>query len=590
MAFSDDFLLELRQRADIESVVSQYVNLKRKGRLLGGLCPFHNEKTPSFYVYPETQSYYCFGCGSGGDVITFTKNIENLDYVEAVKLLCEKTGMTLPQDNFDNGLSRRRTRMYEANREAARFFHDALFCEGGKPARDYCVERQLTRETVIKFGIGFAPDGWDNLKKHLNRKGFTDTELYEADLVKKSSKGTYFDTFRNRLVFPVIDLRGNVIAFSGRRLNEEDRAKYVNSADTLVYKKGREIFGLNFAKKSNEDKLILCEGNIDVVMLHQAGFNNAVAALGTALTEEQAHLISRYASEVFLCYDSDEAGQKAVKKALNIFSRTTLRVKVINMKGGKDPDEIIKKYGVERFRSLITGAYNDIEYKLSAERQKYDLTTTDGVSQYIRAAAGVLSRAASPIEADVYASKLAGEFSVNKEALLSEVQKAKRRAVKTEKTEAFREIQKKIDDPNALINKINPERRKHLRCAKAEETIIATLMNNPEFYRTLKNRVSAEDFVTTFNKNVYSVISSRLSEDKPIDISFLASSFSDDEISVIARIQADTGLLSNSLAECKDCINVIKSEKDKKKTQLPSEMSDKDFLNIFSVNETQDNT
>lgn len=293
MALSDDFLAQLHDKVDIESVISPYVQLKRKGKLLGGLCPFHNEKTPSFYVYPETQSYYCFGCGNGGDAITFVKNIENIDYMEAVRFLCEKYGIAMPEDNFDNGLSKKRTRMFEANREAARFYYKQLFEPQGKIAQDYCVERQLRRETVTLFGIGYAPDKWTALKDYLNSKGFTDVELYEADLVKKSQKGTYYDTFRNRLVFPIVDLRGNVLGFSGRRLNEEDRAKYVNSSDTLVYKKGNEIFGLNLAKKTRQDKLILCEGNIDVVMLHQAGFDNAVAALGTALTEEQAHILSR---------------------------------------------------------------------------------------------------------------------------------------------------------------------------------------------------------------------------------------------------------------------------------------------------------
>lgn len=237
MAFDDAFLSELRQRCDIESIVSSYVTLKRKGKLLGGLCPFHNEKTPSFYVYPETQSYYCFGCGNGGDVVTFIKNIENLDYVEAVKFLCDKCGMSLPEDNYDNGLSRRRMRMYEANREAARFYYKMLFSNEGKIAREYCNYRQLTKETVKKFGIGYAPEGWSALREHLNQLGFSDMELYEANLLGKSQKGNYYDRFVNRLMFPIIDVRGNVVAFSGRRLNEEDKAKYVNSADTLVYKR-----------------------------------------------------------------------------------------------------------------------------------------------------------------------------------------------------------------------------------------------------------------------------------------------------------------------------------------------------------------
>ena len=581
MAFSDDFLSELRQRCDIESIVSSYVSLKRKGKLLGGLCPFHNEKTPSFYVYPETQSYYCFGCGNGGDVVTFIKNIENLDYVEAVKFLCDKCGMSLPEDNNDNGLSRRRMRMYEANREAARFYYKMLFSEKGAIAREYCNYRQLTKDTVKKFGIGYAPDGWTALRDYLHAKGFSDTELYEANLLGKSQRGTYYDRFVNRLMFPIIDVRGNVIAFSGRRLNEEDKAKYVNSADTLVYKKGREIFALNYARKTDTDTLILCEGNIDVVMLHQAGFTNAVAALGTALTQEQAQVLSRYASEILLCYDSDEAGQKAVQKALGIFANTTLRTKVINMKGGKDPDEIIKKFGPERFRMLIENAANDTEYKLMRQRVKYDLSTPDGKVGFMQDAAKVLARVTSPIEVDVYASKLADELSVRKEAVLSEVAKNKRTLSRVKKTEQMKEIQKSLDNSKDVINRVNAQRRDNLHAAAAEETLIASLINNPSYYKQLKNEVSESDFVTDFNRKVFSVINERLSEGKPIDLSFLTPYFTDEEMSAVARIATLTQNLSNTAGECMDCIRVIKNEKSKTAYSKPSELSNEDFLNIF---------
>jgi len=581
MAFSDDFLSELRQRCDIESIVSSYVSLKRKGKLLGGLCPFHNEKTPSFYVYPETQSYYCFGCGNGGDVVTFIKNIENLDYVEAVKFLCDKCGMSLPEDNNDNGLSRRRMRMYEANREAARFYYKMLFSEKGAIAREYCNYRQLTKDTVKKFGIGYAPDGWTALRDYLHAKGFSDTELYEANLLGKSQRGTYYDRFVNRLMFPIIDVRGNVIAFSGRRLNEEDKAKYVNSADTLVYKKGREIFALNYARKTDTDTLILCEGNIDVVMLHQAGFTNAVAALGTALTQEQAQVLSRYASEILLCYDSDEAGQKAVQKALGIFANTTLRTKVINMKGGKDPDEIIKKFGPERFRMLIENAANDTEYKLMRQRVKYDLSAPDGKVGFMQDAAKVLARVTSPIEVDVYASKLADELSVRKEAVLSEVAKNKRTLSRVKKTEQMKEIQKSLDNSKDVINRVNAQRRDNLHAAAAEETLIASLINNPSYYKQLKNEVSESDFVTDFNRKVFSVISERLSEGKPIDLSFLTPYFTDEEMSAVARIATLTQNLSNTAGECMDCIRVIRDEKSKTAYSKPSELSDEDFLNIF---------
>lgn len=585
MALSDDFLQELHDRVDIESVISPYVTLKRKGKLLGGLCPFHNEKTPSFYVYPETQSYYCFGCGSGGDAITFIKNIENLDYIESVRFLCEKYGLSMPEDNYDNGLSKKRTRLFEANREAARYYYKQLFEPNGKIARDYCKKRQLTKDTVTLFGIGYASDSWDSLTNYLKSKGFTTEELIEADLAKKGRNGGCFDTFRNRLVFPIVDLRGNVLGFSGRRLNEEDRAKYVNSSDTLIYKKGREIFGLNLAKKTKADNLILCEGNIDVVMLHQAGFDNAVAALGTALTEDQAQLLSRYTGEILLCYDNDEAGAKAVEKALGIFARTTVHTKVIKMTGGKDPDEIIKNFGVARFKALIDGASNDIEYRLSEEMQKHDMLTSDGKVSFMRAAAKVLAALDSPIEVDVYASKLANELSVNKEAITSEIAKNRRKKKQSDRKEQFKEIQRSFNNPNDLVNKVNSERRNNLHAAKAEETVLATLMSNPSLYRKLSALISADDFVTPFNAKVYKTLCERLGEGKAVDITSLSSSFTSDELSVISSIIANKAqFITNSVDECEDCIAIIREDKKKAARKQPAEMTEEDFLNIFKNN------
>lgn len=587
MRLSDDFLQELHEKVDIENVISPYVQLKRKGKLLGGLCPFHNEKTPSFYVYPETQSYYCFGCGSGGDAITFVKNIENLDYMEAVKLLCERNGIQMPEDNYDNGLSRRKQRINEANREAARFYYSQLFEPHGKIAREYCAYRQLTKDTITKFGIGYAPDSWTGLKDYLNKKGFSDIELFEADLVKKSQKGSYYDTFRNRLMFPVIDLRGNVIAFSGRRLNEEDRAKYVNSSDTLVYKKGREIFGLNLAKKTKQQNLILCEGNIDVVMLHQAGFDNAVAALGTALTEEQAQVLSRYTSEILLCYDNDEAGHKAVNKALGIFSRTSVNAKVITMTGGKDPDEIIKKYGKERFIALIDGASNDVEYKLSLELHKYDIATADGRVNFVRSAAKILSEINSSIEVDIYATKLSNDLSVNKDAIMREISKNRQSYKRTRQKEKMVEIRQNISNPKDVINRVNASRQNNLHVAKAEEVLIATLINNPIFFKQIKEEISPEDFVTDFNKRVFSIIFERLGENKTIDISYFASVFTQDEISALSQIIASSQIISNSISECRDCIKVIIDEKHRHSGVKPSDMNEEDFLSIFNDDKSE---
>ena len=421
MAFDEAFLQELRSRADIESTISPYVTLKRRGRLLTGLCPFHNEKTPSFTVYPETQSYYCFGCGNGGDAVTFIKNIENLDYVEAVRYLADKVGLAVPQDNFNSDLYEKRRRMYEANRLAARFFHTVLYSEAGAQGLQYLHDRGLTDATIRKFGLGYAPKSWDALRNYMHTQGFTDLELYEANLLRmrvKNEKKHYYDAFVERVMFPVIDLRGNVLAFSGRAVTADAQRKYVNTSDTLIYKKGENIFALNFAKKSNTDALILCEGNMDVISLHQAGFDNAVAGLGTALTEQQAALLARYASEIYLCYDNDEAGQKAARKALALFSKTTLRVKVIRMQGGKDPDEIIKTFGAERFKSLLEGAANDVEYRLLRARDGLDVSTPDGKSRFLEAACAILATLKNPTQLDIYATRLCEELGVAKDAII----------------------------------------------------------------------------------------------------------------------------------------------------------------------------
>lgn len=582
MAISDDYIAELRRRADIETIISSYVNIKRNGKICRGLCPFHGEKTPSFTVYPDTQSFYCFGCGEGGDVIRFISSIENLDYVDSIKFLADKVGMDLPEDNsYDASLSKRRLRMYEANREAARFYSKQLFGKDGKAAVDYCQNRRLTKETVIKFGIGYALDSWTSLKEHLNSKGFTDYELFEANLLKKTSKGSYIDTFRHRLVFPIIDLRGNVLGFSGRRLREEDRGKYVNTSDTLVYKKGNEVFALNFARKSGKDSLILCEGNIDVVMLHQAGFTNAVAGLGTALTSEQAHLMSRYASEIFICYDNDEAGGKATARALEVLSKTNAKIRVLKLSGGKDPDEIIKNYGVERFRSIIDGAANEIEYKLLSEREKLDLSTDDGKRRYLRAAVPILAEL-SPIELDIYASRLASELSVAKSAITDEVKRSGRQRQITRKKQEFKTVVKADD----ILDKLNPERSDNFKAARAEESLIALILANPDFLKIADKQIAADGFVTAFNGRIYKTLTDRLREGKSAEISFLYGEIIDDEIKAIAKIQTLSQVQQNTQEECEDCIKTIIEEKNKKaKSAVGKEnISDDDFLNFFKNN------
>lgn len=584
MALSDDFLIELRSRADIESTISSYVNLKRAGRISKGLCPFHGEKTASFTVYPDTQSYYCFGCGNGGDVITFIKNIENLDYIDAVRFLADRVGLDVPdENNYDSTMNKRRLRMLEANREAARFFHKCLQTQDGAIGYRYFKERGLTDETIVRFGLGFAPDSFFALTNYLIGKGFTKEELVFANLARRSQKNpdNIYDNFRNRVMFPIIDVKGNVIAFGGRVM-DDSKPKYLNTSDTLVYKKSMGVFALNLAKKSGKDSLILCEGYMDVIALHQAGFTNAVAGLGTALTSEQAQLLSRYASEILISYDADEAGQKAAARALQIFKKTNAKIKILRLSGGKDPDEIIKNYGVEKMKAIITGAANEIEFALLREQGKYDLASDDGKRQYLQAAIKVLS-AVGPIELEIYASRIADELSVSKDVIITEAKRqAKRNTVVQQKRE-FTEIQRQED----ILDKLNPQRKKYYRGAKAEEMLIAFLMANPEFLNDTDKRISSEDFVTDFNGRIYKAVTDRIRQGKSHEISFLYGELTEDEINAVAKIQTISHTLKNTFAECEDCISVILNEKNKKKLKSVDvdTITDEDFLKFFKNNQ-----
>lgn len=580
MALSDDFLQELRNRADIESTISSYVNLKRAGRISKGLCPFHGEKTASFTVYPDTQSYYCFGCGNGGDVITFIKNIENLDYIDAVRFLADRVGLDMPDENsYDSTMNKRRLRMLEANREAARFFHNVLKTNDGTVGYRYFKDRGLTDDTIRKFGLGFAPDSFNALTNYLMNKGYTKDELVYANLAKRSQKNPdiIYDNFRNRVMFPIIDVKGNVIAFGGRVM-DDSKPKYLNTSDTLVYKKSMGVFALNLAKKSGKDSLILCEGYMDVIALHQAGFTNAVAGLGTALTGEQAHLLSRYASEILISYDADEAGQKAAARALTIFKSTNAKIKILRLSGGKDPDEIIKNYGVEKMKAIITGAANEVEFALLREHSKYDLASDDGKRQYLQAAVKVLSGVGA-IELEIYASRLSNELSVAKDVIIAEAKRQAKRNTVVERKKEFTQIQRQED----ILDKLNSQRKNYYRSAKAEEMLIALVMANPEFLKGIDEKISYEDFVTDFNKRIFKAVTDRLRQGKSAEISFLYGELTEDEISAVAKIQTISHTLKNTMAECHDCINVILNEKNKKslKDVDVENISDEDFLKFF---------
>ena len=581
MAINDEFLSELKMRTDITDLVSSYVSLdsRRQGRTHKGLCPFHNEKTPSFMVYEDTQSFYCFGCGAGGDAITFTMKIENLDYVEAVKFLADRAGLSLPEDNYDDSLHQKKNRILAANREAARFFYSCLLDEKNKHALNYFLNRGLTPQTIKHFGLGYAPDSWDSLIKHMRSKGFSVNELYEADLVKKSTKNgeRFYDNFRNRMMTPIIDIRGNVIGFGGRVL-DDSKPKYVNTADTLVYKKSHEVFAMNYAKNSKKDFLIVAEGYMDVIALHQAGFTNAVACLGTALTQEQARLMKRYTDEVVLSYDSDEAGQKATKRAMQIFADSGLKVRVLQLRGGKDPDEIIKKHGKERFQSLLDGAENDIEFNLIKIGEKYDISVSDGKMSFLKEAATFLAGLTSPIERETYCLKLASMTEVPADAIRQEIKRNLSNVRRKEKKEMFDKA--KILS-SGQDDKINPDKKNFPREAKAEEIILTSLFRNPDFYRKIKDQLNTDLFFTAFNKRVLEVLIDLLQNGRPLEIYSFREKFTADEMGRIAYLSDIFSEVSDTIEECTECIEMLKGAKNKKSVNDVSAMSDEDFANMF---------
>lgn len=577
MRFSDEFLQEVKDRNDIVDVISPYVDLRVRGNNATGLCPFHNEKTPSFTVYINTQSYYCFGCGAGGDAITFIKNIENLDYVEAVTMLAERSGLPLPADGYDDGVAKLKRRLLEANRDAAKFFHNQLFMPEGKTGLDYFLNRGLTMETIRHFGLGYAPDKWDGLMRYMKGKGYTEAELLQADLARKTQKGHVIDTYRNRAMFPIIDLRGSVIAFGGRVL-DDSKPKYVNTSDTLVYKKSQGVFALNFAKRGSGKTLILCEGYMDVIAYHQAGFTNAVAGLGTAFTPDQAKLLSKYAEEVILSYDNDEAGQTATRKAIGILSRTPLRIRVARLSGGKDPDEIIKKYGKDKMQSILMNAVGDVEFDLQRARAGFDLSAPDGKVAYLERAVGILASTSNPIQWDVYASKLANELGVAKEAIVVQIQKTAKQKNRRESREKFTKAATFQDE---MLKKVNPERQKFLTAARAEETLLVSLLQNPDFYFKIKDKLQDDDFATQLNLRIYQLIAERIENNRPVEITYFSQDLTDDELGYLVRLESMREHLGNTVGECLDCIRRMKEERQEREQKNPAQMSDDEWAQFF---------
>lgn len=570
----DSFLEELKYRVDAEQLVSSYVKLRRSGRNLTGLCPFHSEKTPSFFVYPENNSFYCFGCGAGGDMITFIRQAEHLDYVEAVKYLAGRVGMTVPEDAVDDETGRRRQRMQALNREAARFFHSVLVSPAGQRGMEYLTARGLSMETIRHFGLGYAPDSWGALRDHLRQKGFSDGEMLDAAVVRRSERGTVYDQFRDRVMFPIIDLRGVVIGFGGRILGD-GKPKYLNSSDTLVFKKSRGLFAMNFAKSTKEPCLILCEGYMDAIAIHQGGFDNAVATLGTALTGEQARLIAQYTSEVVIAYDSDEPGQKATRRATGLFAETGIKVRVLKVTGAKDPDEFIKKYGPVRFRKLLEGSANSTEYEIRRLQERYDVESDDGKVGFMREFCALMAGIPNKIEADVYITRIARELNVSRDATVEQVEALRKRQRRREEKDFDRSL--KIYPQDVPNQPADPQRSANLRYALAEDKLLALLMRNPDFGTRIAKAIRPEDFVTDTNRAIYAAIFSRIEEGRSFDPMSLSADLDPVQMGRLSYLMASTREQSFTMDDAASFIRVIREKQAEKTDEQVASMSEEEL-------------
>lgn len=579
MRFDAEFIRTLKDRCRIEDVLGQRLHLKRAGSNFVACCPFHNEKTPSFTVFPGTQSYHCFGCSEGGDVITFVMKNDGLDYPEAVKLLAGMAGLPLPAEDDPAAVGRQRAkkRLSELNLFAARLFRDNLFSPEGEKARNYLYNvRKLSPSTVKHFGLGFAGEHWDKVSGAMLAAGFTEQEILDGFFAGRSAKtGRIYDYFRNRIMFPYFDAKGEVIAFGGRIMGDGE-PKYLNTKDTSVFKKGLNLYALNFAKNNKDGTVLLCEGYMDVISLHQAGFTGAIASCGTALTSEQAQSISRYAKRVVICYDSDNAGTQATKRASEILSKLDLEVAVLDhrkMKGAKDPDEFIKIHGSEAFSALLSGSGSHTEYTLSKIISKYDENEPEDKIRIVKEAADFIATLDSKIAREVYSSKIAQKLGLSEKTVTDEVA---HRVKKLGRESARRFEYEQIKDISRISDRLNLQAAKNLRAVTAEENLLGVLAAFPEMTEQVSKLIAPEDFVTDLNRNIYEKLV-LLSSDGVPEISALAEYF---DTAVMSRIYsfktARQKLSVNDIKEVNGFISVIKEEKNKKINT--ESMSDDDFL------------
>ncbi len=558
---------EVNARTDIVDLVSSYVQLQKKGNRYWACCPFHSEKTPSFSVSPDRQMYYCFGCHKGGGAISFVMEEEGASFVDAVAILAQRAGLQMPEANEDKGRQKQRERLYALNREAARYFNQNLSSPQAENARRYLYDRGLSRRTITNFGMGYAFNQWDALIKAMAEKGYSKKDLLDAGLVVANQKGNIYDRFRGRVIFPIIDLRGNVIGFGGRVL-DDTKPKYLNSPDTPVYNKSKNLFAMNIAKKSKAGRLILTEGYMDTISLHQGGFDCAVASLGTSLTEDHARLMAKYTKEVVLAYDGDDAGVAAAQRAIGILTRVGLEVRVLHVTGAKDPDEFIKKYGRAAFQKLLDGSEGQVEYRLLQIQKKYDLTEDSQKVEYLQEAARLIAQLSSPVEREIYGGRAAAAAGVDRKAMDDEVTRQRKRSSWQQR----RREERRAMTPTANLQ---PEERKlryqNMRSAMAEEGVIALVLVDSDLL-ALAEELSPEMFSSELLGRVYSILRERWQEGKNSTLDTLTALLAPEEVSHLTKIMQQPRTRANSERALADYIKTIQNECTKRQVADDSDL------------------
>ena len=557
MAIPDQFLDELLARTDIVDLVSESVHLTKKGNSYWGCCPFHGEKTASFHVLPDRQFYKCFGCGKGGGAINFVMEMENLSFRDAVEVLAKRAGMTVPDTGGGPSASAkaRREKILEINKQAARAFHKWLYAREGAQGLDYLRRRGLAQRTLTNFGLGFAPNSWDALLNELAAQGYDKRDLLDAGLAVSNNDGRIYDRFRNRVMFPIIDVRGNVIGFGGRVM-DDSKPKYLNSPDTAVYNKSRNVFALNIAKKSKTGRVILTEGYMDTISLHQAGFDSAVASLGTSLTEEHAQLLSKYFKEAVIAYDGDGAGVSAAQRAIPLLERAGLKVRVLKMQGAKDPDEFIKAFGRDAFAHLLDKSENQVDYRLEQIQKKYDLTDDSQKAAFLQEAAQMVSTLHSPVEREIYGNHAAKTAGVTPEAMAQEVERAlKGRIWKAKKQQQRRDL-----TPAAQLQ---PQQRglryENIRSARAEEGMIRLLMLDPGLLPSM-GTLTGREFSSPLLGKVFDLLRNRVENQLGTQLAALAEDLTGEEMDHMARVASQPESVANSDQSIQDYTSIIRGE------------------------------